>query len=282
MQYDPSRDALYHPANSDTVFQEGVGLPPSAVCAELSRLAYVRFDLDTDATRGRLDRALARAGLAPASTFANPATSAEAFATRSHDGQQAFLAFRGTQSDDPTDLASDADVQPVPWLKGGKVHRGFAAVLDSIWPRIDAWLTANPAAQVWFTGHSLGAALATLAFSRAGRGDARLVTFGSPRVGDRVFAATIDAGAVERYVNCCDLVTELPPQFLDYAHIDPCIYIDRDGNVRMPPLGDSAISDDRSLARRTYLTELAWRRGNLAVRDLADHAPVNYIRAFFK
>ena len=76
------------------------------------------------------------------------------------------------------------------------------------------------------TGHSLGAALVTmLALDVAGNGvfaTPVVYTFGSPRVGDKVFSGTYDT-LVEtswRVANINDLVTQLPPQFVGYTHVD--------------------------------------------------------------
>lgn len=38
---------------------------------------------------------------------------------------------------------------------------------------------------------------------------------------------------------------------------------------------------DRTTARIEYLRDEAWRTGAVLVRDLADHAPINYERALF-
>jgi hypothetical protein len=39
------------------------------------------------------------------------------------------------------------------------------------------------------------------------------------------------------------------------------------------------VSADRAAARLHYFTHYTFVSGNVAVRDLADHAPANYIRA---
>jgi triacylglycerol lipase len=71
---------------------------------------------------------------------------------------------------------------------------------------------------VWFGGHSLGAALATLAAARFPT-TAGVSTIASPRVGDRLFAALFDArfgGRSLRYENDTDIVTLIPPPRLDH------------------------------------------------------------------
>jgi hypothetical protein len=125
-------------------------------------------------------------------------------------------------------------------------------------------------------GHSLGAALATLAMS-AWRA-ARLVTFGCPRVGDPAFAATIDASACRRYVGCCDIVCRVPPAGRWYTDVAPMRYIDAAGVVRTA-IDANDVAADRDRARLDYLRRHAAGRGNVLIRDFADHAPINYVRA---
>ena len=80
------------------------------------------------------------------------------------------LAFRGTQVDDfwssVLDFTVDAQFLPFPDSHGDLVHAGFLAALGEVWPQTVAHLRAEQARQprpLWITGHSLGAALATLA-----------------------------------------------------------------------------------------------------------------------
>ncbi|MBJ7308872.1 lipase family protein [Rugamonas sp. CCM 8940] len=282
MDYNATREALQHPEAQATIFGGGGrhNLLPTALCAELSRLAYIRFE-HGDAEQAALQQALTLGGLGQVHTFSTRRSGTQGFAVLSSDGQDAYVVFRGTQMDDPTDIGTDLDARLHAWPQGGKVHTGFFNALDSIWDAVRGWLDANPATRLWFTGHSLGAALATLAASRAGRGDARLVTFGSPRVGDHEFAATFQPQQVERYVNCCDVVVFMPPDVgLGYAHIDQQSYIDHAGELHTVPPAADAIERDRVSARMHYLLDQAWRRNNVGVRDLADHSPINYVRAF--
>ena len=107
----------------------------------------------------------------------------------------------------------------------------------------------------------------------------RLVTIGGPRTGDSAFVGSI-AAPWTRLVDCCDFVTRVPPALQGYAHPDFRSYITWDGQIRENPT-DDFIAADREQGRLDYLQNHAWRRGTVVVRDLADHAPINYARAFF-
>jgi len=277
IDYDASRDALYRPALRATVFSAQATVGHDARCAEACRLAYLAFESDA-AQRRRLSEALARAGLGHWAGFHARQTGSEAFAALAGDGS-AYVVFRGTVPGDFKDLGTDLNARPVPWPKGGRVHAGFAAAFASIGAEIEEWLGQHaPSAPLTLTGHSLGAALATLGMSRWHA--RRLVTFGCPRVGDAAFAATIARDAAARYVGCCDIVCTVPPLALGYVDAGTPRYIDRSGAVR-PDIGAREIAADRAKARSEYLVKHALRPGNVLLRELADHAPINYVRALF-
>ena len=107
------------------------------------------------------------------------------------------------------------------------------------------------------TGHSLGAAMATLMAAR--HPQAELVTFGSPRVGDEAFAAQFEDRDVRRYVDCNDVVTMVPPGLIGYVHAGEMHYIDRFGIVHPKPPDASAIAEDRQIGRRDYRRRYAWQ-----------------------
>ncbi|HEX8011036.1 MAG TPA: hypothetical protein VF814_08890 [Casimicrobiaceae bacterium] len=107
-----------------------------------------------------------------------------------------------------------------------------------------------------------------------------LFTLGSPRVGDPTFAATLAGIDGARIVDCCDAVTQLPPEVPAYTHIRPPTYITRSG-VTVENADDASIATDQFNGRMEYFVKYAWRIGTVFVRDLADHAPINYARAFF-
>ena len=101
----------------------------------------------------------------------------------------------------------------------GKIHQGFAGVLDSEWQQIldTVYAFHRPGQAIWLSGHSLGAALATITSARlmaAGFEVAPLYTHASPRVGDTQFAENFYEQIGERhyrFVNGVDIVPHLPP-----------------------------------------------------------------------
>jgi len=273
-RYDSSHDALYRPHLAHDFFPVKDELPDDLLCAECSLLAYKRFEKVPDEER-EVRSALLSAGFDEVAYFHRDGS--QAFAAWSSSSRTAVVAFRGTEQEDPTDMAHNLEAFQRPWPKGGKVHQGFKECLDLIWPELDRWLQEHTG-RLLFTGHSLGAALGTLAASL--RTPAKLVTFGSPRVGDSDFVKVLSGFDISRYVDCCDLVTRLPPPSFGLAHVKPDtpLYIDRLGEVK-PGATKDFISKDRETAREEYILHQAWKRGNVAVRDLADHAPINYVYA---
>ena len=124
--------------------------------------------------------------------------------------------FRGTN--DLRNWLSNLNALPERWPVGGKVHQGFVDVLDKVWAEVEAAVAAW-GGPVVYTGHSLGAALATLAASR--RAPAALYSFGSPRVGDEAFGRTLDHVPVHRVVNSEDVVATVPPSIgsVEFRHV---------------------------------------------------------------
>ena len=278
--YDSTRTALYHPEHRDTLFVAGRDHSPLQLAVEAARLAYVRAEESIE-QKARLAEALARCGFAAPELFGHVFTGSQAFGcVRPVDGA-AIVAFRGTQPDELTDLAIDLQAVSDPWPEAaGSVHGGFARAARSLMPEIAAWMKRADVvpARLTLTGHSLGAAIATLAASAWK--PSRLITIGSPRVGDAAFAAALAGVSCTRIVDCCDAVTELPPALGHYVHVGPATYIDRLGEASVGPT-EAVVAADRAQARQDYIADHAWRIGSVLVRDLADHAPINYARAFF-
>jgi hypothetical protein len=188
----------------------------------------------------------------------------------------AVLAFRG--SDDLAAWVTNLNALPAPWRGGGKAHRGFAAALDAVWPEVEAAL-ARSARPLLCTGHSLGAALATLAASL--RPEAALYTFGSPRVGDGGFetATRRRPGHAARFVNHRDVVCRLPSARLGYRHVGEVFVIDRLGRVYARRPRHRGVTELLASAFEGRPWDLAPLLAGSLPRELADHAPINYVSA---
>ncbi len=117
-----------------------------------------------------------------ATTYDNPKDSKAKFKALGYtivqffdiDGAQAYLltngtitvlSFRGTEVTQKSDVLADLKAGKNLEACGGKVHVGFKGEINKLWPSISAALAANPG-NVYVTGHSLGAAMATIAASR--------------------------------------------------------------------------------------------------------------------
>jgi hypothetical protein len=273
MDYDPTRKSLYTPESGDALPDFSAAWESDSICAELARLAYYHFELK-DAPR--LNAALQHAGFTAAEPFEGAARGAQAFGTTRPDGTR-FVAFRGTEAGKLLDLVADARFKLVPF-GSARVHQGFLAAYASLKEAIGQWLGPPDGRRLVVTGHSLGAAMATLL--AAERPESELVTFGSPRVGDAAFAALFAGRNVRRYVDCTDGVTAVPPSLIGYAHLSGEHYIDHSGQVHSDPPTADELAEDRRAGRLIYASRYAWKVWrNVLVRELADHAPINYVSA---
>lgn len=358
--YDSSYDALLRPAKTAQFFEEWDDRDKGdddLLCAEMSRLAY--------AGNERVAQAIERVGFRPI-TFLG---SEEAFERIRKRGVQGFvarneackltvLAFRGTESDKLEDILADAMTgqNRSSMFGGDRIHSGFDECFAKIKPDLPKPLAPN-GDRMLITGHSLGAALATLAAAAEER--ATLITFGSPLVGDDHFATRFLMREVRRFVDCCDVVARVPPARFDaphlftlfseladlnscpkpahaaaelalkataaicaeafaladrdlkYAHVAPPQYIAQDGS-RPGAVGGEEIASNQAAARteyghrlpgfrliefirdlpklvranpgdgvKTLVDELVRLAGGdqVPLRDLADHAPINYVSA---
>lgn len=153
------------------------------------------------------------------------------------------LICRGTEgklADIRTDL--QCPLQRWPAEGAGNAHRGFSTQADAILADLK---TQQPRAgldrPLWFTGHSLGGALAVLLALRlsntAGFKLGGLVTFGQPKVGDAALSQAITQQLLpfyRRYVNQRDIVPKLPP-LPDYRHSGQLYYFDDLDQLQLNP-----------------------------------------------
>jgi len=150
-----------------------------------------------------------------------------------------YVVFRGSQSFQ--NFVEDMELiqSNYTYCDNCKVHSGFLASQLSI--EQDALTEVNrlqslfPDYQIVVTGHSLGAALATL-FSvtlyHNGIKNPRLFNFGSPRIGNINTAAYISEllPDINRITNHKDAVPHLPPHSLtSFVHIAKEWYYDQNG-----------------------------------------------------
>jgi triacylglycerol lipase len=129
-----------------------------------------------------------------------------------------FLIFRGTMT--ATEWIRDLNIRltPYPYRSFGSVHDGFIRTYEVFRRDILNGLRARGSGtRLFIAGHSLGAALATLSGpdieSARSFKAITITTFGSPRVGDRVFAAAYNGlfgNRSFRVANSSDIVVAMP------------------------------------------------------------------------
>ncbi len=201
-------------------------MPPiqqSLLFAELSLLSY----LDP----GAVELPLTEIGFTESQFFERDGAQAWMFAS-DHD---CVVACRGTEPTEWNDIRADVNAVAVFTETFGRVHRGFNEEVDDLWPRLEDALQENQRT-LWFTGHSLGGAMATICAGRCFLSEIEslpyaLFTYGSPRVGDRRFVNFVELNHT-RWVNNNDIVTRVPPVWMGYRHSGQEMYLDRHGNVR--------------------------------------------------
>ena len=309
-------DSLFHPSFSYRYFRQALSIPGPAitraadVCtpltaawiADAALLAYggigekhmdvLEFDalLDSAQLRGH------RLG-----NWAPDAKSVKAIFA--YNSQFAVLAFRGTKSvnwiNSAVDLAAfsvreerltpDAGNRPETGAESSqataeRVHAGFQFAFNTEWDDIRCCVESYRAkyhlSPVFFTGHSMGAAFATMAMARFRGGNAALYTFGSPRVGNRAFCEQVRKNAdlgVFRFVNNRDLMTNVPPREKSFEHTCGLMQIGPDGNVAPccepvapPSPGMEQLLREVAIAVKDYL------RKRPPPAELMDHAQRRY------
>ena len=200
----------------------------------------------------------------------------------------AIVAFRGSEArlregdSNPghiyADWLANFDFLPEKWDYGGKVHRGFKAALSEVWNELEDHLAKlqQDNLKIWITGHSLGAALATLAAHRYGNVQG-LYTFGSPRVGDQDFKKDFKVNTY-RFVNNSDIVTKVPPSNM-YRHVGELKYIDSDGLIHDNTNRWERWSDEIQGKFKNVFTTLSQNRKGLTevlLEPIVDHVPTLY------
>lgn len=216
--------------------------------------------------------------------FFDKAQACQGFLAVAKDKRIALLAFRGTEKK-LEDWQADAEFKLVASPTGvGQTHEGFTIELKDVHDELVTKLKEQlkPDTLLYLTGHSLGAALATLMAARLAAdkscGVHSVHTFGSPRVGDRDFAKNYELAlghCTYRVVNAEDLVTRVPPRIIPntdyhYDHVGRVVFFDSDGRMQL-----SAGFWDRFL--NTVVNAVQDFRNELK-KSLGDHSMELYVR----
>lgn len=192
------------------------------------------------------------------------------------------FAFRGT--DEISDWLDNINAFPTRILFG-EFHRGFARSTDDVWvPLFERYLAGRKADRaarrprpIFFSGHSLGGAMATVAAAKLLHVDhpfTSVYTFGQPRAMTLETARIFNNEAKNRFFrfqNNGDIVPRVPSRLMSYSHVGLCLYIDQ----------DKRIHDDVGLWFRFLdMVEGAVEAASaLRLDAVEDHAMVDYLDA---
>lgn len=214
-----------------------------------------------------------------------------------------FVTFSGTDPLKFEDWITDFDAVPSP----DGLHSGFDDAVATVWPTIEAAIKTRPAAEqaLFFTGHSLGGALAILAAARAAAAHLQptaVYTFGSPRTGGATFFSdytTLLGDSTFRLVHGTDVVACVPPSLpIGFRHVGRALQCPTDGvfdaqaalmsrDENRPDLVDGLIeaglADFRALRMFRLIRGIGPRPldrfAALLPRMVRDHLPASYFRA---
>lgn len=188
-----------------------------------------------------------------------------------------IVAFRGTDAGDLADWKTNLQHKPTsgPF---GRVHSGYLAAVDLLWPRLTASLQRmrENNQTLLLTGHSMGGALAVVGAAKfAAEGIiplAGLYTFGQPAVAEAAFETQLASrlgGRYFRFVNSIDMVPGVPVD-VAFAPGGQQFFIDRGGRIHTGEV------TTRLMAAQllTAVLEPETRRA-----ELEDHGVAEYVRA---
>jgi triacylglycerol lipase len=217
-----------------------------------------------------------------------------------------IIAFAGT---DPLKIEDWITDFTVGFPQPDVLHEGFHAAVETVWTKVKAVIDSRPSTEqpLFFTGHSLGGALAIIAAARAqselGMTATAVYTFGSPRTGGSKFKTHYAplAERTFRLVDGDDIVAHVPPALGGlFCHVGRSLVCPSDGIFEVSantPLSSSdqdnqdlvrdtlrsALSDIRAVASfrllRAIGPRLLDRLAALLPRMVRDHVPANYFRA---
>jgi len=225
-----------------------------------------------------------------------------------NDEAYCIVVFKGTSPFDLSEWLTDATVSPItPYkiygdmlltedrntVQSATVHRGFYDALwsvgshhwENILHQINSACYGLPekygVIHLWVTGHSLGAAVASLAYARLlfnpkdikdDRVELRgAYTFGTPRIGNKVFELSVlkqqkaRKTKLYRVVNANDVITTIPfPDLTDeYVHVGEAKYLMYMGHLE----------DELTLKKKVINLVSSWKEKGEALLHLLDRLP---------
>jgi hypothetical protein len=171
------------------------------------------------------------------------------------DFNRLFVSFRG--STDLLNWIDDIQIRRIQPYNDStvEVEQGFYKAYQYLKPTIHTQLAAlrdqYQTRQLLLTGHSLGAALATvMAYDTMDTYDIWLVTFGSPRVGNPAFVQALQSlDVMYRVVHYYDIVPHTPEERLGYLHVPHEIWYD-EANTHYVTCTDDAYHEDDACSNR--------------------------------
>jgi hypothetical protein len=182
---------------------------------------------------------------------------------------------------DEDDFWTDSQFVPSASRVGGRVHEGFKEAFFEVRDQLDAVVRAKlPSQSIWFTGHSLGGALATLAAAHCVEIKMPfqgIYTYGCPRVGDADFVDRLPRQSHYRFVHRDDWIPTVPPKLLGYTHAGQLRSL---GTATPRTFWDDVTRglDELADSVKSMVREMRWDMGDLPfkVAGFADHAAVYY------
>ena len=186
------------------------------------------------------------------------------------------IAFRGTDASDPTDLADDANFLQKKWPKADLCIGDLLTHLMTFCPLSRL---AQPMSR---TNFSLPVIVLAPHWPPCLPESNDLIVFIPSVLPELVILILCKLLTEYRPVASSTVVMSWPTPAeslgdLKYEHYGVSFYIDRQRTITKP--SDDYIDQDRAVAASEYLIEYAWHKDNVAVRELADHAPINYVTA---
>jgi triacylglycerol lipase len=177
-----------------------------------------------------------------------------------------FVAFAGTDPLKPQDVITDLRAR----LTREGLHEGFAEAAQSVQSKVEnAIRSGSVQQQLFFTGHSLGGALAIISAMRARDAGFQVTaayTFGGARAGDQQFFNSYGPSLRDctfRLVHGKDIVASVPPGFLSFHHVGHLLHCPQRSTFAGPASASNSGNDPDNFAGAAIN----------AVLDIVGHMP---------